>query len=38
MGVPFALIGAAAMAAHGHSRSTADVDYRVADRGVLRHT
>lgn len=34
-GVPFALVGAVAMAAHGHARSTEDVDFLVADRRVL---
>lgn len=34
-GVPFALIGAAALAVHGISRSTLDIDLLVTDRGVL---
>jgi predicted nucleotidyltransferase len=34
-GVPFALIGAAALAIHGISRSTFDIDLLVTDRGVL---
>ncbi len=34
-GVPFALIGAAAMALHGVSRSTLDIDLLVTDRRVL---
>jgi predicted nucleotidyltransferase len=33
--IPFALIGAAAMAAHGVSRSTTDVDLLTTDRRVL---
>ena len=34
--VPHALIGAAAMAVHGVSRSTADVDLLCIDSGILR--
>ena len=34
-GVPFALIGAAALAVHGVSRSTLDIDVLVAERRVL---
>jgi predicted nucleotidyltransferase len=34
-GVPFALIGAAALAVHGVSRSTLDIDLLVTDRRVL---
>ena len=34
-GVPFALIGAAALAIHGISRSTLDIDLLVTDRSVL---
>ena len=34
-GVPFALIGAAALAIHGISRSTLDIDLLVTDRRVL---
>jgi hypothetical protein len=34
-GVPFALIGAAALALHGVSRSTLDIDLLVTDRRVL---
>lgn len=33
--VPFALIGAAALAVHGISRSTLDIDLLVTDRRVL---
>jgi len=33
--VPCALIGAAALAVHGISRSTFDIDLLVTDRGVL---
>jgi hypothetical protein len=35
-GVPFALVGAAAMAAHGLSRSTADIDLMTTDSRVLQ--
>lgn len=35
-GTPFALIGAAGMAAHGVSRSTLDLDLLVIDRECLR--
>ena len=35
-GTPYALIGAAAMAVHGVSRSTADVDFLTVDASVLR--
>ena len=34
--VPYALIGAAAMAVRGVSRSTADVDLWSVDAGILR--
>lgn len=34
-GIPFALIGAAAMAVHGVSRSTADIDLLALDRACL---
>lgn len=37
-GVPFALIGAAALAIHGISRSTLDLDLLVTDRRVLAAT
>jgi hypothetical protein len=33
--IPYALIGAAAMAAHGVSRSTFDIDFLTTDRRVL---
>lgn len=35
-GIPFALVGAAAMAAHGVSRSTADIDLMTTDTRVLQ--
>lgn len=35
IGVGYALIGAFALAAHGHARATLDVDLLVADRRVL---
>jgi hypothetical protein len=35
--IPYALIGAAAMAAHGVSRSTFDIDLLTTDRRVLDH-
>jgi len=35
-GIPFAIIGASALAAHGVSRSTLDIDVLVTDRRTLR--
>jgi hypothetical protein len=37
-GVPFALIGAAALAVHGVSRSTLDIDLLVIDPRVLERS
>jgi hypothetical protein len=34
-GIPFAIIGASALAAHGVSRSTFDIDILVTDRRTL---